>query len=397
MKILILSPVYVEGLEYQENLLVKYYAKHGHEVHMVTSTNTSIFDYINDRHDRTKKAQTYQDGGATIHRLEYAVNILHRIEIFAGVTAILERVRPDFIFVRDILPNITDCVRYVKKNPNCTMILDYHADYSNSGKNWLSLKILHGIIRKWYLDHARPHLARIFPVTPGSEKFLREVYGVPASEMEILPLGADMELLRQARSSDPRTRLRTHMSIAADDTVIFTGGKLMPAKRTELLIEVFRDLPQQERLHLVIAGQPPDGETGYYQSLLETAAGQRNIHFTGWLKPLQIYEYLLMSDLAAFPASQSILWQQAIAAGLPLIIGDIMGGDQDVSYLSPYGNILIANQSHPMKERLTEALSALISDRTRCEAMAHGAVKAAAELLNWDALVRRTLRFRTTG
>lgn len=393
MKIVILSPVYVEGLEYQENLLVKYYARHGHEVHMITSTNTSIFDYIADRHDKSARACTYQRDGATVHRLEYALNILHRIEVFAGVRPILERVKPDFIFVRDILPNITDCVRYVKRNPDCTMILDYHADYSNSGKNWLSLKILHGVIRKWYLDKARPYLARIFPVTPGSEKFLREVYSVPAREMEILPLGADMDLLHQARAADARVALRAALNIPPQDVVIVTGGKLIPPKRTELLIDAFRGLPGQERLHLVIVGQAPKDLPDYYQRLLDAAGGQGNIHFTGWLTPLQIYEHLVMADLAVFPASQSILWQQAIAAGLPLVIGDIAGGDQDVSYLSPYGNVLVLDQNRPMQETLPKALADLVADAPRRQAMADGAVRAAAELLDWDVLVEKTLRF----
>jgi glycosyltransferase involved in cell wall biosynthesis len=167
----------------------------------------------------------------------------------------------------------------------------------------------------------------------------------------------------------------------------------MPAKRTELLIQTFRELQPEERLHLVIVGQAPGDHADYYQSLLDAASGQRNIHFTGWLSPLQIYEHLLMADLAVFPASQSILWQQAIAAGLPLVIGDIAGGDQDVSYLSPYENVLVTDQSRPMRETLRESLSNLIDNTARREAMATGAVKAAAELLDWDTLAEKTLRF----
>ena len=37
-----------------------------------------------------------------------------------------------------------------KKNTNCKMILDYHADYSNSAHGWLSLNILHKIIKGGY-------------------------------------------------------------------------------------------------------------------------------------------------------------------------------------------------------------------------------------------------------
>ena len=47
MKILMLCEFYNETLEYQENLLVKYYRKHGYEVTLITSTYESVFDYYN--------------------------------------------------------------------------------------------------------------------------------------------------------------------------------------------------------------------------------------------------------------------------------------------------------------------------------------------------------------
>lgn len=44
MKILMLCEFYNE-IWNQENLLVKYYRKHGHEVTVITSTYESVFDY----------------------------------------------------------------------------------------------------------------------------------------------------------------------------------------------------------------------------------------------------------------------------------------------------------------------------------------------------------------
>ena len=53
MKILMLCELYIENLEYQENLLVKYYRKHGHEVTVITSTYDNVFDYYNNQHDNS--------------------------------------------------------------------------------------------------------------------------------------------------------------------------------------------------------------------------------------------------------------------------------------------------------------------------------------------------------
>src|SRR6187401_2742722 len=226
MKILMLCDFYVETLEYQEQLSAKFYVKHGHAVTVITSTHESVFDYMADRHDNSKAARTYEHGGVKIVRRPYRYNLLHRLKAFARLDDLLESEAPDLIFVHDVMLNLPDCVRYLKRHSGARMIMDYHADYSNSGKNAVSRKILHGICRKWFLDRARPHLSRIFPIVPASATFLHQLYKVPFSEMELLPLGADLEAISAARNSDARQTLRTALGISDEDIVIVTGGKL---------------------------------------------------------------------------------------------------------------------------------------------------------------------------
>src|SRR6266516_7410114 len=148
--------------------------------------------------------------------------------------------------------NFPEAIQYVQRHPQCRMIMDYHADYSNSGKNALSLKLLHGVARKWFLDRARPYLSRIFPAWPAALTFLHEVYGVPHEEMEVLPLGADTDLAAEITERHEGSALRASLQIPDEHIVIFSGGKLVPAKRTELLIEAMNRLSHLP-LHLVLA------------------------------------------------------------------------------------------------------------------------------------------------
>ena len=48
MKIVMLCDAYFDGLQYQENLLNKYYKKIGHEVIILASNFKDIFDYYAD-------------------------------------------------------------------------------------------------------------------------------------------------------------------------------------------------------------------------------------------------------------------------------------------------------------------------------------------------------------
>jgi 1,2-diacylglycerol 3-alpha-glucosyltransferase len=390
MKILMLCDFYNESLEYQENLLVKYYVKHGHAVTVVTSTYDSVFDYYAGRHDNSQPSRTFEHGGATILKLRYRYNYLNRLRAFERIDELLNVEAPDLIFVHDIMLNLPECVRYVRRHPDCRMIMDYHADYSNSGKNAFSRRVLHGVCRKWFLDGARPYLSRIFPVVPASATFLHEIYKIPRADMEILPLGADIDMAVAVRRSGAGAALRRSLRIADSDTVVFTGGKLDPAKQTELLLKAAGQL-RRFQLHIVVAGDASEEHTQYKQELQRLAAADSRVHLVGWLGREEIYRHLDMADLAVFPASQSILWQQAIAMGLPLIVGN--AGHQDIGYLNTERNIVILNKDEIRADRLADVISRVISDPARMRAMSEGARRVADVHLNWDRLVERTLRF----
>ena len=270
------------------------------------------------------------------------------------------------------------------------MIMDYHADYSNSGKNALSLKVLHGILRKWFLDHARPHLSKIFPIVPAGATFLHEIYKVPHADMEILPLGADTDIAAEVRRRGDGKALRQSLGIREDEIVIFTGGKLAPAKQTELLFDAVARLAAHP-LQVVVVGDAGAEDEWYKRSLAALADGRANIRFAGWLGSLDIYRHLDMADLAVFPASQSILWQQAIAMGLPLIVGD--SGHQDISQLNHHRNIVILSRGEIRSDRLAEAIDSVVGNASRMREMSEGAARVSAEYLDWNKLILKTLRF----
>lgn len=390
MKILMLCDFYNEKLEYQENLLVKYYVKHGHTVTVVTSTFESVFDYNADRRPGNEPSRTVERGAARTVRLPYRYNILNRLRAFPPIDELLESEAPDLIFVHDIMLNLPECVRYVQRHPDCRMIMDYHADYSNSGRNALSRRVLHGVCRKWFLDRARPHLRKIFPVVPASAQFLHEIYKVPLADMELLPLGADTDLAADVRRSGAGRALRADLGLTDEDRVIFTGGKLTPAKRTELLLEAAA-LLRRFPLHIVVVGQAGEEHAAYKQELHRLASADPRVHMVGWLDREAVYRHLAMADLAVFPASQSILWQQAIAMGLPLIVGDT--GHQDISYLNTERNIVILGKDEITSDRLAGAIASVIGDPERMRAMSDGARRVADTHLDWNRLVERTLRF----
>jgi glycosyltransferase involved in cell wall biosynthesis len=392
IKIIILCNFFGHMLKYQENLLASYYVKQGHSVTVITSTFNSIFDSYADKYDKTLPASEFFDNGVKIIRLPFSINILNRIRRFHGsrVCEILNAEQPDFIFSQDIMFNLRECVKYKKTHANCKISMDYHADYSNSAKNWLSLNILHKIIRRIFLYSVLKYIDKIYPVVPAGFVFLHEVYGIPYERMELLPLGADTDKAKEVIAQNRGKQIREKLNIPSDAIVIFTGGKLDPAKKTHLLIEAFIAL-SDPRLHLIIIGTASEENMPYKEKLEAMAQNNRNIHFTGWLNGEEVYDYMNASDFAVFPASQSVLWQQAIGMGLPLIVGSHKG--QDASYLNIYNCLIIMEEKKITVQEIEKNIIKFIDDTALLERMKKAAVKTSNEYLSYDKIVQQTLNF----
>lgn len=391
MKILMLCEFYNETLEYQENLLVKYYRKYQHDVTVITSTYESVFDYYNNKHDNKLPKKVYYDQGAKIIKLPFKYNFFGKIKKYTSIKEIVEQEQPSLLYIHDIMPNMFEMLDYKKRNPHVKMIMDYHADYSNSANNWISLNILHKIFRKKvFMDPIKKHIEKFYPIVPGSTKFLNEVYKIPLNKMEILPLGADIDLIQEYKLTNVKSLLRQKHNISNQDIIIFTGGKFTPVKKIDLLIKAFNNLNQQN-LHLFIIGDADEQNKEYKKSLIELSKNNKNIHFLGWQNNKDVYKYLAAADLAVFPASQSIVWQQAIASGLPLIVGDT--GEQSIEYLNEFKAIIELKSDEINVDKIQSSILDIISNKNKFDKMQFASIKTTEKYLDWNHLINNTLKF----
>jgi glycosyltransferase involved in cell wall biosynthesis len=385
-----LCDFYNHTLQYQENFLSKYYKKHGHDVTIIASTFESVFDYMSDKYNGNVVKNEKIIDGVKIIKLPYLFNVFNKLRKFGGVTKILNIEKPDIIFAHSIHLNLREAIKYKKKNPNTKIIMDYHADYSNSANNWISLNILHKIIRKIFLHSVIKYIDQIYPVVPASLTFLHDVYKVPYDRMEVLPLGADIDMVNEVKMAHNGHIIREKLNIPYGDFVIFTGGKLDIVKRTHFLIEAFIML-SDPRLHLIVVGEPQGKDSTYKIKLEKMSQGFNQIYFTGWLSGKEVYDYMDASDFAVFPASQSILWQQVIGMGLPLIVGQLK--DQPVAYLNKNNNMMILKEDEINAENIAEKIRVLIDTPNLLNKMKAGALKTSEEFLSYDKIVQRTLKF----
>jgi len=391
MKIVMLCDLYDVRVQYQENLLARYYVKNGHEVVVIAGPYDDAFDFVAERPAKDVSRRETWDGPVRVIKLPYHVNVLNRLRRFAGVMEILERERPELIFVHDIHLNLREAALFKRRHPATRVVMDYHADFSNSAKNWLSLHVLHRGIRRPFFYRYRWAIDRIFPVVPQSAEFLQAVYGVPSAEMELLPLGSDVDLIAEVASRGARTDVRASLGIAPAARVIVSGGRLAPLKETHVLLEAFLALNAPDT-HLIIVGEGGREHADYMAALRDAAAGRPQVHFPGWLEGAELFAMLLSADLAVFPASQSVMWQHALACGVPLVVGEGTSiWEQDPSYLNRHDNMIILPRHEVTVEGLTRHMSALLADPARLATLTEGARRVGGEFLSYHRIVAQTL------
>jgi glycosyltransferase involved in cell wall biosynthesis len=387
MKILMICDFFHESQQYQENLLTKYYLKFGHEVTILASTFNSIFDYKSGNYNKEKEGITYSEDGCKIIRKPYSINVFNRLRKLRHIKATLIKESPDLIFVHGLPLNLFEPIAYKKKNPHCRLVFDSHADYSNSAQNPVSLFILHRFIYRtiFRLIHKKPD--KIFYITPETKLFLNREWGIPNHRMTFLPLGADTDYIKEIRTKNIRESVRRSFHIDENDFVVFTGGKFSRDKKTELVIKSFL-LLNKKKSHLIIVGDGTDAT--YKNELISLSEGHQEIHFTNWIEGKDVYQFMLASDVAVFPASQSVIWQQAIGTGLPLIIGKTKG--QDAEYLNRNDNLFLIEEERVNERSIFDLLNLLISDVNLLETMKMGAFKTTDEFLSYDKISQLSIQ-----
>lgn len=316
MKILhlCLAAFYIDNYSYQENMLPKYHRLMGHDVSVIASLVS--FDN-NGKECLLESAGEYtSNDGYSVKRLDYkrpGKLVTRTLRIYEDLYSSIDQEKPDIIFIHGCqFWDIRQVVRYVKRHKGKRIFTDNHADFINSATNWFSRNILHRLIWRYCARIIEPFTEKFYGVTPLRCDFLRKVYKIPEQKIELLVLGGDDEKIDHSKSNIIRSRIRMTYNLKEDDFVIISGGKIDINKNIHILMEAVSDI-REERLKLLLFGNI----NNEMKQVIENMVKSDRIINAGWLESSEIYDYFLASDLAAFPGTHSVLWEQSVSAGLP--------------------------------------------------------------------------------
>lgn len=358
-----LASFYVEGLGYQENILPQRHAELGNEVTVLTS------DYVfNSKQEEGKREQSdyVNDFGIHVKVLPRSTRYGYysRFRDFDGVYDAIESIDPDIIFVHGgQFVALKDVIKYCKKHRDVKLFIDQHGDYYNMKIDTAKAMFVHLYIYGHWMRKAVPFTQKFWGVTPWRCQYLREVYKIPENKIGLLVMGGDDDKIRFEDMPRLRKDIREELSLTDKDFVVVTGGKIDSTKNIHLLMQAVSEL--EGKAKLIVFGQP----NNEMENIINELSKDGNIRFLGWIPSDKVYDYFLASDLAVFPGTHSVLWEQACACGIPCVFKDWEG----MHHIDVGGNCEFLHKDST--EEIKEVLSEIIGDKEKYYGMKQAAEK----------------------
>ncbi|MBQ7221181.1 MAG: glycosyltransferase family 4 protein [Synergistaceae bacterium] len=308
---------FYDGWTYQENLLTKWQHKNGHDVIVITTrwsadnkgkailVSEDKYDYIN-------------DDGVRIIRLPLTGTDQYSFG-YDELYSTIDNCKPDVLFIHGVTNNTKALIKYLSLHKNVIAYADSHSDFSNSapfGKydpRFQAYRLSGFSSRE--SKRLIPYVKKFYGVLPARVDYLSYVYRIPKEKCELLLMGADDELVSEARNTEVKQSIRNMYDIEPDDFLVMTGGKIDSFKaQTLLLMQAVKNIDNQH-VKLIVFGPVSDELKEKFDALVDGT----KIQHIGYVEGKETYKHFAASELVVFPGRHSVFWEQAAGLGLPML------------------------------------------------------------------------------
>jgi glycosyltransferase involved in cell wall biosynthesis len=207
----------------------------------------------------------------------------------------------------------------------------------------------------------RLYLRALFPVYSGfmyscrANRAFYEAHGVGAHRLVFVPSAVDESVfgwMSEEQRKMYRRVLRVEHGLPEQMVVILGVGRLVPRKNWEETLLAFKLARKQESmLTLLIVGDGP-GRSGLEQQVDEELS--RSVRFLGFKSQAEIAQLYCVGDMlvqsSLYDPSPKVL-NEALLAGLPLIVSDRVGTAGDVCVDGENGFVYTSGRIDELSEK----------------------------------------------
>jgi D-inositol-3-phosphate glycosyltransferase len=183
---------------------------------------------------------------------------------------------------------------------------------------------------------------RIVAATEHERRLLRQIYRVPPTRVEVIPLGVDLERFQ------PRDRAtaRRALGVGTDERILLAIGRIQPLKGLDILIRALADMTDRTGVRLLVIGgddraQP---EIARLRATADEVGVADAVAFVGPVPHGDLPVYYNAADLVVVPSfyeSFGLVAVEAMASGVPVVASRVGGlastvADGRTGYLIPW-------------------------------------------------------------
>jgi len=374
-----ISCFYVDNMGYQENILPKKHKQQGYEVKIITTQRAfnetgkpvkrAIGEYLNENGIPVIVLPYKKILGKLSKLLHFVSGLYHELQVF----------KPDIIFCHGLsFLSIYDVKRYCKHN-NVKLYCDCHSDYFNTPTDKGKYRLLNGIFWPNVAKSVINECKIAWGVTPARCEYLKSVYHYPDSKVKLLVMGGDDDFIHLNKRDDIRAKICKDYNLSSSTFLITTGGKLNKEKRVLELIKACSTIKKDMAL-LVFGSLAADIKEEF-----EKLVNHKNIVYVGWANQEKIYNIFVASDLVVFPGTHSVLWEQAVACGVPCVFMD----RDMMKHVDVGGNCVFLPKDDV--ETIHHTLINILDDKDSYQKMKEVAINKGVEYFSYASIAKRSI------
>jgi len=390
MRIVILSETYSPQMGYSENVLPKYLARLGAEVHLLT---TRLHPYYN-LPDFHLIYESFVDSANNKYLSEgrdgYTIHYLKNSKVFGytrmkGLYATLRELKPDIVQTFAAISWIPLEAALIKQLLGYKLFTGSH----NTASTFLLAKRLD---LKWDKDYIKCMLTRFihgrfislhtekcYAVTVDCADIAKRFFGVQRNKVEIMHLGVDTDIFFPGNSEElvhERRELREKLGFAESDIVCIYTGKLTKAKNALILAEAIERLRAMDKPFLgVFIGD------GVQREAIRTHPSCITLPFMPYRGLAPFYR---AADIGVWPTDESTSMLDAAACGISIIVSD---GIVYREHIEGNGLVFKMNDLDDLVRMLL-----MLYDRGERERLGTFGAKKMASYFSWDSVASRRVK-----
>lgn len=213
---------------------------------------------------------------------------------------------------------------------------------------------------------------------------LQHVFQAPNDKLRVIPNGIDISDMKVVRDQ----AYRRQFAGDHEELAIFVGRLVFEKGVDTLLYALKHLLAVRPNVKAIVAGRGPIEVE--LQDLARGMGIADRVHFVGHVDAATRDRLYGISDVAVFPSRYEpfgIVALEAMAAGIPVVVGDV-GGLKEIVNSEEIG--LLVQPGNP--SALATAMLTLLDDRARAKRMVQKAYERVQKVFTWESVADQTLR-----